>query len=191
LKQRLHSFHTALGRGETPFFGASQKQKRGKRLERAPFFAVPAPGLGAYVEFINRFVQLTVSASPGPAPSRVAYTVSSPPRLSPPPLRLPRRAYARREAEKPYASVMAQVFGHRLHQSVHKRRRAGRAEAAGVRPAVAVLKWTPVYIAGDGCSSSSGLTHLSPLRSNLKPSLLHVSRYLLNCLLSIGAVLFT
>ncbi len=42
-----------------------------------------------------------------------------------------------------------------------------------------------------GFSSSSGLTHLSPLLSNLKPSLLQVSRYLLNCLLPIGAVLFT
>jgi hypothetical protein len=40
-------------------------------------------------------------------------------------------------------------------------------------------------------SSSSGLPHLSSLRSNPKPSLLHVSRYLLNCLWSIGAVLFT
>jgi len=89
-------------------------------------------------------------------------------RPSRPPLRLPRRAYAGREAEKPYASVAAHVFGHRLHQSVHKRRRAGRAEAAGIRPAVTVLKWTPVYIAGDGCSSSSGLTHLSPHLSNLK-----------------------
>ena len=43
-----------------------------------------------------------------------------------------------------------------------RRRRVGRAEAAGVRLAVAVLKWTPVYIAGDGCNSSSGLTHLPP-----------------------------
>jgi hypothetical protein len=42
-----------------------------------------------------------------------------------------------------------------------------------------------------GFSSSSGLTHLSPLLSNLKPSLLHVSVYFLNCLWSIGAVLFT
>jgi hypothetical protein len=30
-----------------------------------------------------------------------------------------------------------------------------------------------------------------PLRSNLKPSLLHVFRYFLNCLRSMGAVLFT
>jgi hypothetical protein len=61
-----------------------------------------APGLGAYVEFINKPVQLTVSALPttGPAPFRVAYTASSQPRLSPPPLRPPRRAYARHETEQ-------------------------------------------------------------------------------------------
>jgi hypothetical protein len=114
---------------------------------------------------VNRPVQLTVSASPGPAPSgggRVRLD-GGPPRLcarslSPPPLRLSRRAYAGREAEKPNAPMPTQILGRRLHQSVHKRGRVGRAEAASVRHAVAVLKWTPVYIAGDGCSSSSGLT---------------------------------
>ena len=73
-----------------------------------------------------------------------------------------------------------------------KKRRVGWVEAAGALPAVAVLKMTPVYTSNaEDCTSSSGLTHLSSLRSNLKPSLLHVSRYLLNCLWSIGAVLFT
>jgi hypothetical protein len=37
----LHSFHTALGRDETPFFGASQKQKRREEGKITPFFAVP------------------------------------------------------------------------------------------------------------------------------------------------------
>jgi hypothetical protein len=37
----LHSFRTALGEVEMPFFGASQKQKRGKRRKSTPFFAVP------------------------------------------------------------------------------------------------------------------------------------------------------
>jgi len=36
----LHSFHSALGRDETPFFGAPQKQKREKGGKGAPFFAV-------------------------------------------------------------------------------------------------------------------------------------------------------
>jgi hypothetical protein len=29
-----------LGESKTPFFGASQKQKKGERRERTPFFAV-------------------------------------------------------------------------------------------------------------------------------------------------------
>jgi len=59
-----------LGEVEAPFFGAPKKEKREKRRKGAPFFAVPSAGLGgAYVEFINRPVQLTVSASPGPASS--------------------------------------------------------------------------------------------------------------------------
>ena len=80
---------------------------------------------GACVEFINRPVQLTASASPGPAPSRVAYTAFSPLRLCAwrrlrPPLRLSWRAYARRETEKPNAPVAAQVCGCRLRQPVHE-----------------------------------------------------------------------
>jgi len=67
----LHSFHTALGKIETPFFGVPKKEKREKRLKSTPFFAVPSAGLGgAYVEFINRPVQLTVSASPTTGPAR-------------------------------------------------------------------------------------------------------------------------
>jgi hypothetical protein len=33
-----------LGGGEAPFFGVSRKEKREKRRERTPFFAVPTPG---------------------------------------------------------------------------------------------------------------------------------------------------
>jgi len=36
----LHSFHSALGESEAPFFGAPKKEKRGKRRKGAPFFAV-------------------------------------------------------------------------------------------------------------------------------------------------------
>jgi hypothetical protein len=132
---------------------------------------------GAYVEFINRPVQLTVSASPGPAPSRVAYTASPPPRLSRPPLRL---VYARREIEQADALCLHKCAATASASLSIKKRHAG-----------SVWGLMQVYIAGDGCCLSSGLTHLSPHLSNLKPSLLHVSRYLLNCLLSIGAVLFT
>jgi hypothetical protein len=72
-----------------------------------------APGLGAYVEFINRPVQLTDSASLGLAPSRVAYTASSPPRLSRPPLCL---VYAGHETEKPNAPPMpTQVCGYGVY----------------------------------------------------------------------------
>jgi len=58
-----------LGNIDAPFFSAPQKQKREKRRKGTPFFAVPDAGLGAYVEFINRPIHLTASASPGPAPS--------------------------------------------------------------------------------------------------------------------------
>jgi len=58
-----------LGESEAPFFGASRKRRREKRRKGTPFFAVPSAGLGVYVEFVKRPVQLTVSASPGPAPS--------------------------------------------------------------------------------------------------------------------------
>ena len=44
------------------------KAKTRKKRKRTSFFAVLTPGLGAYVEFVNRPVQLTVSALPGPAP---------------------------------------------------------------------------------------------------------------------------
>jgi hypothetical protein len=37
----LHSFHSALGEVEMPFFGALQKQKRREEGKRTPFFAVP------------------------------------------------------------------------------------------------------------------------------------------------------
>ena len=40
----LHSFHTALGKIETPFFGAPRKRRREKSGEDAPFFAVPYAG---------------------------------------------------------------------------------------------------------------------------------------------------
>jgi len=36
----LHSFHSALGESEAPFFGAPKKEKREKRRRSAPFFAV-------------------------------------------------------------------------------------------------------------------------------------------------------
>jgi len=36
----LHSFHSALGKIDAPFFGASQKQKRREEGKRTPFFAV-------------------------------------------------------------------------------------------------------------------------------------------------------
>lgn len=142
------------------------------------------------MEFINRPVRLTDSALPGPAPSGGGRI---------PPLRryvsVPGAAYdlhcaylgestpRKVECESEQADVLCR----------HKCAATASASLSmkGVQPATAVLKWTSVYIAGDGCSSSSGLTHLSPLRSNLKPSHLHVSRYLLNCLWSIGAVLFT
>jgi len=45
--------------------------------------------------------------------------------LSQPPLRLSRRAYAGREAEKPNASVAAQILCNCLHQSVHKEETCG------------------------------------------------------------------
>jgi hypothetical protein len=41
----LHSFHSALGESEAPFFGVSLKRKRKKRRKRTPFFAVPSAGL--------------------------------------------------------------------------------------------------------------------------------------------------
>ena len=53
----LHSFHTALGKIEAPFFGASRKRRREKRLKNTPFFAV------LRVEFVSRPVQLITSAS--------------------------------------------------------------------------------------------------------------------------------
>jgi hypothetical protein len=36
----LHSFHSALGEIEMPFFGVSRKRRREKRRRNAPFFAV-------------------------------------------------------------------------------------------------------------------------------------------------------
>jgi hypothetical protein len=36
----LHSFHTALGKIDAPFFGAPKKEKRERRRKRTPFFAV-------------------------------------------------------------------------------------------------------------------------------------------------------
>jgi hypothetical protein len=76
-----------------------------------------------------------------------------------------------------------QVCGYRLHQPVHKRRRVGWAEAACggcVKVDAGLYRWRWLQL----------LQRLDPL-SNLKPSLLHVSVYFLNRLLSIGAVLFT
>jgi len=57
----LHSFHSALGRDEALFFGAPRKEKREKRRERTPFFAV-----GGFVGSVCQQggpVQLTTSAS--------------------------------------------------------------------------------------------------------------------------------
>ncbi len=120
VRSRLHS-------------SASRKSGRKKKGGKGtPFFAV---GLcGAYVEFINRPVQLTTSALPttGPAPSGGGHVRldGGPPRLrarslSQPPLRLSRRAYAGREAEKPNASVATQIRGYGLYQSVHKEEACG------------------------------------------------------------------
>ncbi len=41
----LHSFHTALGKIDAPFFGVSQKQKRERGGKGTPFFAVSSIGL--------------------------------------------------------------------------------------------------------------------------------------------------
>ncbi len=150
------------------------------------------------MEFINRLVRLTDSALPttGPAPSGGG-RIPSLRRVSVPGAFVHLHcAYLGEPTPGVRRKSPTLLCLHRYAATVStslsiKRRCVGRAEAAGVRLAVAVLKWTPVYTAGDGCSSSSGLTHLSPHLSNLKPSLLQVSRYLLNCLWSIGAVLFT
>ncbi len=112
----LHSFHTALGKIDAPFFGVLRKEKREKSGKERH-----SSQLAVWRRVVNRPVQSTASASLGPAPSGVAYTVSSPPRLSRPPLRL---AYAGREAEKPNASVATQIRGRRLHQPVHEGCRA-------------------------------------------------------------------
>jgi hypothetical protein len=97
--------------------------------------------------FANRTVQLTDSASPGPAPSRVAYTASPPPRLSRPPLRLSRRAYAGRETEQ-FDALCLQKCAATASTSLSMK---------GVRPAGSVWGLMQDYIAGDGYSLSSGL----------------------------------
>jgi len=110
---------------------APREKKREKRRKGTPFFAV-----GGFVGggFVNRPVQLTDSALPttGPAPSgggRVRLD-GGPPRLcarslSQPSLRLSRRAYAGREAEKPNAPMPTQILGRRLHQPVHNEKACG------------------------------------------------------------------
>jgi hypothetical protein len=70
----------------------------------------------------------------------------------------------------------AQVFGYRLHQPVHKEETYG--VCVGFDAGLYRWRWLRF------------LQRLDPL-SNLKPSFLHVSVYFLNCLWSVGAVLFT
>jgi hypothetical protein len=72
--------------------------------------------------------------------------------------------------------MYAQVCGYRLRQPVHKEETCG--VCVGFDAGLYRWRWLQL------------LQRLDPL-SNLKLSLLHVSRYLLNCLLSIGAVFFT
>jgi hypothetical protein len=178
VKSRRHSSASREGEDE----------KKGGKVRHSSLSGFVGMGVG----FVNRPVQLPPPPclrldqpplAEGVCGLTAARHASSPLRLCAwrrlrPPLRL---VYAGRETEQ--ADVLC------LHKC------AATASASlsmkGVQPAGSVWGLMQVYTAGDGYSSSSGLTHLSPLLSNLKPSLLHVSRYHLNCLWSIGAVLFT
>jgi len=114
---------------------ASRRKKRGGRGGKTPFFAI---GLcrGGIVSGAGSVDRLRLAWT---SPFRVAYTASSPPRLSPPPLRPPRRAYAGRESEQADALC--------LHKCVATA--SASLSMRGVQPAGSVWGLIQVY-AGDG-----------------------------------------
>jgi hypothetical protein len=179
-----------LGKIDTPFFGALKKEKREKRRRKyAILRGAGRRAWGAYVEFVNKPVQLTASASPGPAPSGGGRI---------PPLRryvsVPGAAYdlhcayLGEPAPRKVECESEQADALYLHKCATTT--PASLSISGIRPVgvcvgfdAGLYRWRWLRL----------LQRLDPppLLSNLKPSLLHVSGYLLNCLLSIGAVLST
>jgi hypothetical protein len=120
------------------------------------------------VEFINKPVQLTASASPEPAPSGGVRIPLLRRYVSVPGAAYDLHcAYLGEPAPRKVECESEQADALCLHKC------AATASASlsmrGVRPAGSVWSLMQVYIAGDGCNSSSGPISPPPVESKAKP----------------------